>query len=498
MNALIIATGQFGAPEGAAERPPAFLMPLIDRPFLQHVVEFVAEAGVVDRIDMVLSQMPEKVEALFGDGTRWGLPIRYHLVRDAARPYAALGRLAADGPVLLVHADCLPQAPLKESAASPHPLAFCSAGTWTGWALLDPAAAAGIAGDWDREQLSQFVTDSTGRFTIRDCPVVLGVRSEAEFIVSQRTALEKRFPGLLFYGREVQEGVWISRNVTLHPTVNLVPPVYLGENSRIGAGVRLGPNVVVVRDCMLDAGSTVENSTILPGSYVGQALELDHVIIERNRLTNVRAGGEVIVRDDFILSGITHTSFQSLLTSLLSRTAALILFFLTWPIVLLTAIALRLFRPGPVVHPVDAVQLPAGESRYEWKTFELNSFASPESGRSALGHLFLRFLPGLINVLRGQLHLVGVAPRRPEEVLALPADWRTLYLQSQPGLITEAFALHGAEATADEVYSSEAFYSVAAGPRHDANILLRYLGRMFQSRQTACQSDLSGANLDPK
>jgi carbonic anhydrase/acetyltransferase-like protein (isoleucine patch superfamily) len=497
MKALIIATGQPQATE-AAERPPAFLLPLIDRPFLQHVVEFVAEAGVVDGIDVVLNHMPEKVEALLGDGTRWGVPIRYHLVRDAARPYAMLGRLPTDGPVFLLHSDCLPLATLKECANSLRPVVFCSAGDWTGWMLLDPATLSCIEADWDRDRLSRFVIDSANHFVVSDCPVVLSVRSEAEFLVSQRTALDKRFPNLMFYGREVQEGVWISRNVTLHPTANLVPPVYLGENCRIGAGTRLGPNVVVVRDCMLDSGSTVENSAILPGSYVGQALELDHVIVERNRLINVRAGGETIVRDDFILSGITRTSFHLVLANLVSRIAALMLFFFTWPAVLLTMVALRLFRRGPVVNSFNAVQLPAAENRWEWKTFELNSFASPDSNQSAPAHLFLRFLPGLINVLRGQLNLVGVAARSPDEVLALPADWRILYLQARPGLITEAFALHGAYASPDQLYSSEAFYSVASGARHDTKIILRYLGRMFQPHQAARHSVLSGAKLDLK
>lgn len=497
MKALIIATGKTPPPEDTAERSPLFLLPLIDRPFLQHVVEFVADAGVVDGIEIVLSQAPETVEALFGDGTRWGVPITYHLVRDAARPYAALARLS-DGPLLLAHADCLPQAPLKASLTRQSPLAFCSDGTWTGWALLDSGATSHIGVNWSWEQLSRFVMEAASPFTMHDCGTLLGVRSEAEFIASQRAALDKRFAGLMFYGREVQEGVWISRNVTLHPTANLIPPVYLGENSRIGAGIRLGPNVVVVRDCMLDSGTTVENSTILPGSYVGQALELDHVIVERNRLINVRAGGEAIVRDDFILSGIARTSFHSVFTDLLSRTAALILFFLTWPAVLVTALALRLFRHGPVAYAANVVRLPAAENRWEWKTFELNSLAPAESGKSPLGHFFLRFLPGLIHVLRGNLQLVGVAPRSPEEVLALPRDWRALYLRARAGLITEAFALHGADASPDEVYSCEAYYSVAAGLRHDAGILLRYIGRMFQPHQTARQSELSGANLNLK
>ena len=126
---------------------------------------------------------------------------------------------------------------------------------------------------WDYQELSRFIMDSArNQGSVVNCPVVLGVRSEAEFLFSQRTALDKRFPGLIFYGREVQEGVWIGRNVVLHPTATLVPPVYLGENTPWMREFFSGPNVVVVRDSVLDRGTTVADSTILPGDYVGQAL----------------------------------------------------------------------------------------------------------------------------------------------------------------------------------------------------------------------------------
>jgi len=483
MKAVIVATGENTAPEATGERLPGFLLPLIDRPFLQRIVEFLAEDSVVDSVDIILNHLPEKVEALLKDGARWGVRIRYHLVRVAARPYAAVSRLNTNSPVLLIHAESLPHIFLKQSYASPRPTAFCSAGTWTGWALLDSATSAGVQGLWDYQELAHFVMESArNRGSIVNCPIVLGVRSEAEFIVSQRAALDKRFPGLIFNGREVREGVWICRNVRLHPTATLVPPVYLGENSRVDAGVLLGPNVVVVRDSVLDRGTTVADSTIMPGSYVGQALELDHVIVDGNRLVSVRTGGDAMVRDDFILSGVPSSSFTSTFASLLSRAFALILFILTWPAVLLTALVLRLGRRGPVAYPIEALRLPA-EHVWEWQKFSLNSFVAPESRLSALGHFFLRLLPGLIHVVRGQIHLVGVDPRSPDEVMALPADWRILYLRARAGLVTEAFVLHGAHPSPDEVYSCEAYYSVAAGPRHDAKVLLRYIGRMFQAQQ---------------
>ena len=434
MKALIIAAGDHNAVEEADERSPAFLQPLIDRPFLQHIVEYITDAGLADSIEIVVSHLPERVEALLEDGTRWGVPIRYHLARDKARPYAAVNRFAGEGPVLLVHGDCLPDAAIHEPAAPPVLKAFCREGIWTGWAILDSTALSAVDAGWDREQLSEFILAAArARGTLHECAKVLGVRTGSEFIASQRMALDKQFPGLMFYGREVSEGIWIARNVALHPTATLVAPVYLGENCRIGSGIRLGPNVVVVRDCVLDSGSTATDSTVLPGSYVGQALELDHVIVDRNRLVNVRAGGETIVRDDFILSAISSTNFRSAFGSVLSRASALALLAFTWPIILVTMLALRVFRKGPVLHRREAVCLPADESSWAWKTFQLISFAAPASSHSTWGHLFLRFLPGLINVARGHLHLVGVEPRSTRDVMSLPVDWRVLYLRARAG-----------------------------------------------------------------
>ncbi len=485
MRTLMIATGDAPAQDAAGERPPAFLLPLVDRPFLQHIVEYLADTGLVEKMDVVLCQLPEKVEELLGDGTRWGIRIGYHLARDCAKPYSIIKRLASERePILLIHGDCLPQAALKKFAGTGAPVAFRSENLWTGWAVLDPVCAAAIQPNWGREEVARHVLESAKQAgAVEDCPTVLSFRTEADLITSQRTVLNKRFHGLLFYGREVQQGIWIGRNVSLHPTATLVPPVYLGENSRIGAGIRIGPNAVVVRNCILDRGTTVADSAILPGSYVGQALELDHVIVDRNRLVNVREGGQTIVRDDFILSGITQTSWRSALFGLLSRVAGVILLALTWPLILLSALWLRCFREGPLVRREPALRLPAAENPWEWSMFEVVTFADAKPSETVLEHFFTRFLPGLINVVRGELHLVGVPHRNREEVLALPSDWRILYLRSKAGLVSEALALHGTEAAKDELYTCEVYYSVAAGLRHDAFLLLRYLLRLLQFRE---------------
>jgi len=71
-----------------------------------------------------------------------------------------------------------------------------------------------------------------------------------------------------------------------------------------------------------------------------------------------------------------------------------------------------------------------------------------------------------------------VLPRTRDEIKTLPKDWQALYLNSKPGVITEAFINYGAFPTEDELYTSEVFYSVSAGIGHDFRLLLGYLGRL--------------------
>ena len=74
MRAVLFCTGDWPALAPLNDRLPGPLLPLLDRPFLQHVVEYLISRGV-KRFDIVLSHLPEKVEEALGDGKRWGCPI---------------------------------------------------------------------------------------------------------------------------------------------------------------------------------------------------------------------------------------------------------------------------------------------------------------------------------------------------------------------------------------------------------------------------------------
>jgi len=507
MIALIIAQGVSPGMEALNERYPSPLLPLVDRPFIQHVVEFLVEGGVT-QFEFVLSHLPRKIENLLGDGSRWGSTFRFHLTRDPARPYDSLKIMNLDndaGPVLLAHADRLPQVDLEQTRPAnqiEEPVMFFSppirrndpsaekgqdTPQWTGWAWVPAGILKSLPKDLDEEALeSHLASRGQGKGSPVEVSSSLSVRSYDDMLASQAAVLGKEFKGLFLGGKEADESIWLSRNLTLHPTATLDPPVYIGENCRIGKGTSLGPNAVIGNDCVLDSGCTVTGSLIFPGSYVGEGLELTDVIVDKNRLINVRFGAAVSISESFILGGTSGPGIAHWLSRIFSQGIAVLLLLLAWPIILATSLVLRVVRRGPVVFKKEVIRLPSPTDETQWRTFSLLSFVrdnedTQKESANALKHLFLRFLPGLINIAKGNLRFIGVSPRTKEEVKALSQDWRALYLETKSGIVSEAYVNYGDTPSEDELYAAEAFYSVTSGIGHDFKLLFGYLGRVLKA-----------------
>jgi NDP-sugar pyrophosphorylase family protein len=133
--------------------------------------------------------------------------------------------------------------------------------------------------------------------------------------------------------------------VVLHPTARVIPPVYIDEGSRIGSATRLGPNATIGKHCILDSGCVVENAVVFPKTYVGDGLELKDVLVDKNRLINVRHNTAVSINEDFILSGVSASHLGFRLRTVVSQVSAGILVLLVWPFLFLTPVPAQNFSP---------------------------------------------------------------------------------------------------------------------------------------------------------
>jgi NDP-sugar pyrophosphorylase family protein len=312
MIAVIIVPGPNPEMLGLDQHTSVSLLPLVDRPILQHLIEFLLLEGI-GCFELLIEHEAERVKAYLGNGARWGCSIRYHLVANPGRLYEALGRLPQLrlAPWFLVHLNHFPYTSLAWYANEAHPIFFCRATNaeskrWVGTAYMPSGFDSGELAWLSKLEFSDYWVrlEQAGRARSIIAAASVSTETPAALLDAQRQVLDRRLDRLLINGVERQPGIWLSRKAALHASVRLSSPVYIGANARIERGVSLGPHAVIGANSIIDAHTSVRNSLVTGETYVGQGLELDGVIADRNLLVHSRLETELVVKEDFLLGGL--------------------------------------------------------------------------------------------------------------------------------------------------------------------------------------------------
>lgn len=171
--------------------------------------------------------------------------------------------------------------------------------------------------------------------------------------------------------------------------------------------------------------------------------------------------------------------------------AASVLFLLTWPLMLLTALAVRLESSGPVLYR----QVRVGERGTHFEIVKFRSmrvdaegdgvarWASKDDDRSTRVGRFIRKtrldeLPQLLSILRGEMSFVGPRPERPQFVELLTGELRYYGVRHavKPGLTGWAqlrYPYGASVRDADEKLKFDLFYVKNHGLVFDLLILLQ-------------------------
>jgi NDP-sugar pyrophosphorylase family protein len=103
-------------------------------------------------------------------------------------------------------------------------------------------------------------------------------------------------------GSELRPGVWVAPSARLHPRVRIVNPCFIGAHTRLSSGVVITRGTNIEHHCEVDCGTVVENTTILPHTYLGSDLDIAHSIVNRNTMVDVRRAIEVEIDDYSLVS----------------------------------------------------------------------------------------------------------------------------------------------------------------------------------------------------
>jgi hypothetical protein len=116
-------------------------------------------------------------------------------------------------------------------------------------------------------------------------------------------------------GKEAKPGVWIAPGALIEKGARLLAPAFVGSLARIRAGAVVTRCSSVEQHAEVDCGTVIENSTVLPFSYVGAGLDLGHSVAGMGRIVNLRRDVTVEIVDPKLIGVMPATSGKKLLTT---------------------------------------------------------------------------------------------------------------------------------------------------------------------------------------
>ncbi len=318
LKGVILAAGKGTRMLPLTERRPKPLVPVLDRPMVDHIVLGARDAGV-DHLALVIDYLGEMIQERYGDGSALGLRIEY-LWQAGAKGTGAATLLAADfvgdEPFFLSWGDIIvaPEtyANVLRIWAEEQPDAILSlnwvADPWEGAAVYVDQAGY-IERIIEKPPRGQSTTNynNAGIFVLRpevfevlrECPV--SPRGEVEFpdAVKALMARQRRIRGVevIGYWSDVarpsavldlsstitqfrsEDGIIVEAGAEVDPGATLTAPVFIGQGCRVGAA-EIGPEVSLGPDTMVGAGARLRRVATFGGSGIGEGCVLENVIVE--------------------------------------------------------------------------------------------------------------------------------------------------------------------------------------------------------------------------
>ncbi len=317
MKAVVMAGG-----EGTRLRPltssrPKPLVPILNKPCMQHTIELLKRYGVTD-IVVTLYYLADEIEGYFGDGSELGVNLIY-TVEDTPLGTAGSVKKAEeylkDDTFIIVSGDALTDLDVDKALAFhrekgsvatlvlqhvDNPLEFgvvitdeggrvrrfLEKPSWgevfsdtvnTGMYILEPSIFEYMrpekSYDWSQDIFPQILTDEKPMFGY-----VLGEYwTDVGSLQQYRQAQYEMLGGMTqlpIEGQRAGGHIWIGAGTEIDPTAQIVGPVCIGKNCRIKAGAHIGPETVIGDNCLIEEGATLQRAIVWDSNYIGARAQL--------------------------------------------------------------------------------------------------------------------------------------------------------------------------------------------------------------------------------
>ncbi len=321
MQAVILVGG-----EGTRLRPltstvPKPVVPLVDRPFIVFMLEWLARHGV-DDVVMSCGFLATAVRNVLGDGSQYGLRLRFV---EEPEPRGTAGALKyaedlLDERFLMLNGDVLTDIDLTAQIAQHE--ATGAVGTLALVAVSDPTAY-GLVRLHDDRSVSEFVEKpSADEIDTRliSAGAYMLERSVLDLIPAARNVSIERevWPQLVGQGlfgyasdaywldigtpeRYLQGTFDILEGQVVTAVSDRLGPSYLSVGERVQVDGRIVPPALVDRGCTIAAGAHVGSLVVLgEGVSVGEGSTVERAVV----LNGAEIGAGCVLRDCIVAAGV--------------------------------------------------------------------------------------------------------------------------------------------------------------------------------------------------
>jgi mannose-1-phosphate guanylyltransferase/phosphomannomutase len=345
MKAVIMAGGEGTRLRPLTSNAPKPLLPLVNRPMMEHIVGLLKRHGI-DEIVVTVAFMANAIRDYFGDGSEFGVTISYateetplgtagsvrnamtHLterfvvisgdvltdidlsaiieLHDEKKALATIGLAHVDNPLEFGIVIAREDGSIERFLEKPTWGQVFSDTINTGIFVLEPEIFDYIEPDrpvdFSGEVFPRLLDDGQPLYGAIAEGYWEDVGTLEAYVRAHKDILDAKV-AVDSPGFEVRPGVWVGENADVHPDAVLAGPAVIGENCRIEPDATVGEYTVLGSNVRVRNGAFLERTVVNDNVYLGDGVRLRGTVVGRNcdLRAGVRTEEGVVIGDECFL-----------------------------------------------------------------------------------------------------------------------------------------------------------------------------------------------------
>src|SRR5450432_3589209 len=375
MKAVVMAGG-----EGTRLRPmtanqPKPLLPVVNRPIMEHVLRLLRRHGFTDTV-VTVQFLASVIRNYFGDGDELGMNLQYATEETPLGTAGSVKNAEAelrDSRFVVISGDALTYIDLTDMArfhqannalvtvalkrvANPLEFGivntaedgrierFLEKPTWgqvfsdtanTGIYMMEPEifkyVAAGEAVDWSQDVFPRLLDVGAPVFGYVADAYWEDVGTLESLLQVQADVLNRQVD-VDIEGFEMMPGVWVCEGAEVDPESILKGPLYIGNYAKVEAGAELREYTVLGSNVVVKSGAFLHRAVIHDNVFIGPQVNLRGCIIGKNtdimRAARIEEGAvigdECVVEEEaYISAGVKVYPFKTIEAGALVNTSVI-------------------------------------------------------------------------------------------------------------------------------------------------------------------------------